>query len=85
MRSSKKKKSPSRQAGKKKSGGLSPKDTRAGRPPLQPRTGLPAKDTIIAEKTLKSAKGNVYRILITDQMDAYDKPLRPEKKSRRKP
>lgn len=85
MTSSKKKQSPGRQSEKKKSGGLSPKDTLAGRPPPRPRAGLPAKDSIIAEKTLKSAKGNVYRILITDQMDAYDKPVRPKTKSRRKP
>jgi len=89
MRSSKKKQSPDRSSRKKKGGGRSPKDTVAGGPPPQLETGLPPKDSIIGEKTLKSPKGNVYRILITDQVDGYEepvhKPVRPKTKSRRKP
>ncbi len=48
------------------------------------RAGMPNEASIIGEKTLKSAKGRVYRILVTDQMDAYDKPKREKKKPRRK-
>jgi hypothetical protein len=35
---------------------------------------MPDADSVVAEKTLRSPKGKVYRILVTDQMDAYDKP-----------
>jgi hypothetical protein len=47
------------------------------------RAGLPAPDSIISETTLTSPKGNVYRILKTDERDAYDPPA-PSKRARRK-
>jgi hypothetical protein len=45
-----------------------------------PRAGLPADDSIVAEKTFKSPKGRIYRILITDELDAYDQMERTKTK-----
>jgi hypothetical protein len=46
------------------------------------RAGMPAQDSIISETTFVSPKGNVYRILKTNEMDAYDEPLPPQKRRR---
>ena len=48
-----------------------------------PRAGMPAQDSIISETTFVSPKGKVYRILKTNEMDAYDEPLPPQKRRRR--
>jgi hypothetical protein len=48
------------------------------------RTGMPAQDSIISETTFVSPKGNVYRILKTNEMDDYDEPLPPKKKRSRR-
>jgi len=39
---------------------------------LENITGMPAKDSVIGEVTFKSPKGKVYRILKTNETDAYD-------------
>lgn len=36
------------------------------------RAGMPARDSVVSEKTLKSPKGNVYRLLKTDETDETD-------------
>jgi len=36
------------------------------------RAGLPAKDSVLSEKTFTSPKGNAYRILKTTEKDAYE-------------
>jgi hypothetical protein len=47
----------------------------AGAPESRPRRpGLPAPDTVVSETTLESPTGRKYRILRTDQQDAYDEP-----------
>jgi hypothetical protein len=38
----------------------------------KPRPGLPDKSSILSIKTLTSPKGNRYRIIETDETDAYD-------------
>jgi hypothetical protein len=43
-------------------------------PKAQRRKRLPSADSIISEKTLTSPKGRVYRIIKTNQTDAYDEP-----------
>jgi hypothetical protein len=48
-----------------------------------PRPGLPDKSSIVAVKTLTSPKGNRYRIIETDETDAYDPPVAPGKKPER--
>jgi hypothetical protein len=48
------------------------------------RTGMPAPDSVISETTFVSPKGNVYRILKTNEVDDYDKPLQPQKKRSRR-
>jgi hypothetical protein len=58
--------------------------SRSGEPPVRnrrgkSRPGLPDKSSIVAVKTLTSPKGNRYRIIETDETDAYDQPV-PEKK-----
>ena len=44
----------------------------AGKARAQPRPGLPDKSSIVSVKTLVSPKGNRYRIIETDETDAYD-------------
>ncbi|HVO16074.1 MAG TPA: hypothetical protein VMV26_12705 [Alphaproteobacteria bacterium] len=50
--------------------------TRKPRPPRaaarKRRAGLPDKASIVAQKTFTSPKGTAYRILKTDEKDAYD-------------
>ncbi len=48
------------------------------------RTGMPAPDSIISETTFVSPKGKVYRILKTNEMDAYDEPLPSQKRRHRR-
>jgi hypothetical protein len=69
---------------RKKGGGPPAQDTAARRTKPPPRAGVPDADSVIAEKTLKSPKGRVYRILVTDQMDAYDKPQKARTSRSRK-
>jgi len=40
--------------------------------PNEIRTGMPAKDSIVGEVLFKSPKGTKYRILKTNEVDAYD-------------
>jgi hypothetical protein len=47
----------------------------------RPRKRLPSQDTILSESTLTSPQGKVYRVLRTNQTDAYDPPL-PKSKDR---
>jgi hypothetical protein len=70
--------------GKRDAGESAEESAASARAERPPRAGLPAEDSIIGEKRLRSPKGRVYRILITDEMDAYDKPERTRKKRRRK-
>jgi hypothetical protein len=48
--------------------------------PRKRRPGLPDKSSVVAVKTLTSPKGNRYRIIETDETDAYDPPAGPAKK-----
>ena len=54
------------------------------RAPLQRRAksapGLPNPQSVIAEKSLISPKGNVYRILTTTETDPYDPPVSGKKR-----
>jgi hypothetical protein len=53
-------------------------------PPLNPlETGMPALDSITDVKEFKIGR-KVYRILETNETDAYDKPLTPKRKRRPK-
>ena len=46
----------------------------------KPRPGLPDKSSVVSVKTLVSPKGNRYRIIETDETDAYDSDAdRPRK------
>jgi hypothetical protein len=74
-----------RSADKKRAGVRGAKADSTNRPTKPPRPGLPAEDSIIAEVPFISPKGNVYRIIKTDEMDAYDEPMRPKKKRSHKP
>jgi len=58
-----------RQKRKKKT---APKKRRQANLPGEIRTGMPAKDSVVGEVEFKSPKGRVYRILKTDEKDAYD-------------
>lgn len=42
--------------------------------------GLPNPESVIAEKSFVSPKGNVYRILTTTEMDPYDPPVSGRKR-----
>lgn len=43
---------------------------KAGR--ARTRTGMPAPDSIVSETIFKSPKGNVYRMLHTNEVDEYE-------------
>ena len=65
---------------------LPPRRPSRGKPPhrtarAKPRPGLLDKSSIVSVKTLVSPKGNRYRIIETDETDAYD----PEAARDRKP
>ena len=64
-----------RAKGRRSLSGKSPVKNKRGKP----RPGLPDKSSIVAVKTLTSPMGNRYRIIETDETDAYDPPA-PEKK-----
>ena len=49
----------------------------------KPRPGLPDKSSIMSVKTLTSPKGNRYRIIETDETDAYDPAADPTKRDDR--
>ena len=51
-----------------------------GTKPGKPRPGLPDRSSIVAVKTLTSPKGNRYRIIETDETDAYDPPAAATRK-----
>jgi hypothetical protein len=38
----------------------------------KPRPGLPDKSSVVSVKTLVSPKGNRYRVIETNETDAYD-------------
>ena len=42
------------------------------------RTGEPDPASVVAERTLVSPKGHVYRILQTDEVDPYEEPSKRE-------
>jgi hypothetical protein len=46
------------------------------------RPGLPAEDSIVSEVRFTSPKGNVYRIIKTDETDSYDKVSKRRSKGR---
>jgi hypothetical protein len=46
----------------------------------KPRPGLPDKSAIVSVKTLVSPKGNRYRIIETNETDAYDSAAGADKK-----
>lgn len=48
------------------------------------RPGLPRPASVIGTATLISPKGNIYRVLQTDERDPYDPPDQPAKKTRRR-
>jgi hypothetical protein len=54
--------------------------SRTGTKRGKPRPGLPDKSSILAVKTLTSPKGNRYRIIETDETDAYDPPVAATRK-----
>ena len=58
-------------------GSIKPRTPSKGR---KPRPGLPDKASVVAVKTLTSPKGNRYRIIETDETDAYDPPVGTDKK-----
>lgn len=47
---------------------------KSAKPRRKPRPGLPDKSSIVSVKTLTSPRGNRYRIIETDETDAYDPP-----------
>ena len=68
-------------SGKKRGSVSNAKATAAGESKKRPpRAGLPERDSIVAEKTFVSPKGRIYRILITDELDAYDQPEQTQTK-----
>ncbi len=67
-----------RQPSKKKGSRVPPKKDDA-LPPLDPlRTGMPAQDSIIEVREYKRGD-KVYRVIKTNEMDAYDEPLPPKR------
>lgn len=44
------------------------------------RQDLPDEDHIIGEKDFTSPKGNKYRIILSDELDAYEEPDRGSEK-----
>lgn len=52
-------------------------------PPLDPlRRGMPALDSIVSVKEMNRA-GKVFRVIKTDEIDEYEKPLTSGKQKRR--
>ena len=51
-------------------------------PSERARPGLPDPSSVVAETAFVSPKGRRYRILRTDEKDAYDPPEWPETKER---
>ena len=49
-------------------------------PAGKPRPGLPDPKEIVAERSFVSPKGTRYRILRTDERDAYENDEAPERK-----
>jgi len=47
--------------------------------PNEIRTGMPSKDSVVGKVQFKSPKGTKYRILKTNEVDAYD--VDPNKKN----
>ena len=60
----------------RRAGGSSSGKIRA-RPRRKRRRGLPNKSSIVSIRTLTTRKGNRYRIIETDERDAYDRPAGP--------
>lgn len=52
-----------------------PDTTPDATPTPTPPQDLPDPDTVIAEVPFTSPKGHTYRIIVTNQTDAYDPPL----------
>ncbi|MEN3333879.1 MAG: hypothetical protein V7641_3244 [Blastocatellia bacterium] len=70
-----------RSSGKKKTRAARKRATQIN-PPLNPLdTGMPALDSITDVKEFKVGR-KVYRIIETNETDAYDKPLTPKRKRR---
>jgi hypothetical protein len=49
-------------------------------PPGKARPGLPDPEEIVAERSFVSPKGKRYRVLRTNERDAYEEDDRPERK-----
>ena len=63
------------------SGGKDKAPADTGPKPL-PNPDLPDPESIIDEISFTSPKGHTYRILVTDELDAYEEPK--QKRSRKK-
>jgi hypothetical protein len=50
------------------------KDDSARQPKTPRRKRVPSPDSVISETTITSPKGRVYRVIRTNQKDAYDEP-----------
>ena len=70
-----------RSSGKKKTQAARKSATQIKPPLNQLETGMPALDSITDVKEFKIGK-KVYRIIETNETDAYDKPLTPKRKRR---
>ena len=61
--------------------GASDAKPRTGTKRGKPRPGLPDESSILSIKTLTSPKGKRYRIIETDETDAYDLPVAATRKA----
>ena len=67
-----KKRSAAPKRGGKKSAGRGPAKGAAKSGRARTRAGMPAPEAVVSETIFKSPKGNVYRMLHTDEVDGYE-------------
>ena len=60
--------------------GPKPEPTTQSRQPSKRRAGLPDEASVLEERELRSPKGTKYRLLRTNQKDAYDNDDGPKAK-----
>ena len=65
---------------KKKPDACAPDENSTSRPEIPSRVGKPKRDSILSETPFKSPKGRTYRIIRTNEIDPYDKPVRVKDK-----